>query len=148
MKKFQTMGELALYLLRANAPNELKNAATENMQAVEETNHGGAEAYLIIAETKAEAKQVEREYALSNCTPECSKIINTLDGAYWFSRTMVAVSFISSAFRSWTRNEPILRVLSTALRGDSPARNAKNRLRSATKTHTLPQNAAKARETR
>ena len=83
MKKFQTMGELALYLLRANDPNELKNAAAENMQAVEETNHGGAEAYLIIAESKAEAKQVEREYALSNCTPECSKIINTLDGAYW-----------------------------------------------------------------
>ena len=83
MKKFQTMGELALYLLRANAPNELKTEAENQMQAVEETNQGGAEAYLIIAETKAEAKQVERQYALSNCTPECSKIINTLDGAYW-----------------------------------------------------------------
>ena len=77
------MGELALYLLRANAPNELKNAATENMQAVEELGNGGAEAYLIIAETKAEAKQVENEYALSNCTPEYSRLINTLDGAYW-----------------------------------------------------------------
>lgn len=83
MKKFRTMGELALYLLRANAPNELKNAATENMQAVEELGNGGAEAYLIIAETKAEAKQVENEYALSNCTPEYSRLINTLDGAYW-----------------------------------------------------------------
>ena len=83
MKKFQTMGELALYLLRANAPNELKNAAAENMQAVEETNQGGATAYLVIAETKAEAKQVENEYALSNCAPEYSRIINTLDGAYW-----------------------------------------------------------------
>ena len=83
MKKFQTMGELALYLLRANAPNKLKNAAAENMQAVEETNQGGAEAFLIIAETKAEAKQVEQEYALSSCAPEYSMIINTLDGAYW-----------------------------------------------------------------
>ena len=83
MKKFQTMGELVKYLLRANAPNELKNAVAENMQAVEETNHGGAEAYLIIAESKAEAKQVEKEYALSSCTPEYSRIINTLDGAYW-----------------------------------------------------------------
>ena len=83
MKKFRTMGELVLYLLRANAPNELKNSATENMQAVEELGNGGAEAYLIIAETKAEAKQVENEYALSNCTPEYSRLINTLDGAYW-----------------------------------------------------------------
>ena len=57
------MGELVLYLLRANASNELKNAATENMKAVEELGNGGAEAYLIIAETKAEAKQVENEYA-------------------------------------------------------------------------------------
>ena len=83
MKKFQTMGELVAYLLRANAPNELKNAAAENMQAVEETNQGGATAYLIIAESKAEAQEVEKEYALSNCAPEYSRIINTLDGAYW-----------------------------------------------------------------
>ena len=83
MKKFQTMGELVAYMVGANAPNELKNAAAENMQAVEETNQSGAEAFLIIAETKAEAKQVEKEYALSSCTPEYSRIINTLDGAYW-----------------------------------------------------------------
>ena len=83
MKKIQSMGELVAYLLRANAPNELKNAVAENMQAVEETNQGGATAYLIIAETKAEAKQVEKEYALSSCTPEYSRIINTLDGTYW-----------------------------------------------------------------
>lgn len=83
MKKFQTMGELVAYLLRANAPNELKTEVENQMQAVEESNQGGAEAYLIIAETKAEAKQVEKEYALSNCVPEYSRIINTLDGAYW-----------------------------------------------------------------
>ena len=83
MKKFQTMGELIAYMVGANAPNELKNAAVENIQALEETNQGGATAYLIIAETKAEAKQVEKEYALSNCVPEYSRIINTLDGAYW-----------------------------------------------------------------
>ena len=83
MKKFQTMGELIAYMVGANAPNELKNAAVENIQAVEETNQGGATAYLIIAETKAEAKQVENEYALSNCAPESSKMINTLDGVYW-----------------------------------------------------------------
>ena len=83
MKKFQNMGELIAYMVGANAPNELKNAAVENIQAVEETNQGGATAFLIIAETKAEAKQVEKEYALSNCTPEYSRIINTLDGAYW-----------------------------------------------------------------
>ena len=83
MKKFQTMGELVAYLLRANAPNELKAEAENQMQAVEEVNQGGAEAFLIIAETKAEVKQVEKEYALSSCTPEYSRIINTLDGAYW-----------------------------------------------------------------
>ena len=83
MKKFQNMGELISYMVGANAPNELKNAAAENMQAVEETNQGGAEAFLIIAETKAEAKQVENVYALSSCVPEYSRIINTLDGAYW-----------------------------------------------------------------
>ena len=83
MKKFQSMGELVAYLLRANAPRELKTEAENQMQAVEEVNQGGATAYLVIAETKAEAKQVEKEYALSSCTPEYSRIINTLDGAYW-----------------------------------------------------------------
>ena len=83
MKKFQSMGELVAYLLRANAPRELKTEAENQMQAVEEVNQGGATAYLVIAETKAEAKQVEKEYTLSNCVPEYSRIINTLDGAYW-----------------------------------------------------------------
>ena len=83
MKKFQTMGELISYMVGANAPNELKTEAEKQMQAVEETNQGGATAYLIIAESKVEAKQVEKEYALSNCAPEYSRIINTLDGAYW-----------------------------------------------------------------
>lgn len=83
MKKFQTMGELALYLLRTNAPNELKTEAENQMQAVEEVNQGGATAYLVIAESKAEETQVEKEYALSSCVPEYSKLINTLDGAHW-----------------------------------------------------------------
>ena len=83
MKKFQTVGELISYMVGAKAPKELKNAAVENIQAVEEVNQSGATAYLIIAENKAEAKQVEKEYALSNCAPEYSRIINTLDGAYW-----------------------------------------------------------------
>ena len=83
MKKFQNMGELISYMVGANAPNELKAEAENRMQAVEEVNQGGATAYLIIAESKAEAKQVEKEYALSNCAPEYSRIINTLDGAYW-----------------------------------------------------------------
>ena len=64
------MGELISYMVGAKAPKELKNAAVENIQAVEEVNQSGATAYLIIAENKAEAKQVEKEYALSNCTPE------------------------------------------------------------------------------
>ena len=89
MKKFQTMGELVAYLLRANAPKELQNAAVENMPAVEEINHGGAQAYLIIAETKSEAKQIEKEYELSNRMPEYSRIINTLDGAYWLHSVYV-----------------------------------------------------------
>ena len=83
MKKFQTMGELIAYMVGANAPSALKTEAENQMQAVEEVNQGGATAYLIIAESKAEAKQVEKEYALSNCAPEYSRIINTLDGAYW-----------------------------------------------------------------
>ena len=83
MKKFQNMGELIAYMVGANAPSELKTEAENQMQAVEEVNQGGATAYLIIAESKAEAKQVEKEYALSNCVPEYSRIINTLDGAYW-----------------------------------------------------------------
>ena len=83
MKKFQTMGEFISYMLRENVPKALKTEAEEQLQAVEELSQSGAEAYLIIAESKAEAKQVEKEYALSNCVPEYSKIINTLDGAYW-----------------------------------------------------------------
>ena len=83
MKKFQTMGEFISYMLRENAPKALKTEAEEKMQAVEELSQNGAEAYLIIAESKAEAEQVEKEYALSNCAPEYSRIINTLDGAYW-----------------------------------------------------------------
>ena len=83
MKKFQTMGEFISYMLRENAPKTLKTEAEAQMQAVEEVNQSGATAFLIIAETKAEAKRVEKEYALSNCVPEYSKIINTLDGAYW-----------------------------------------------------------------
>ena len=83
MKKFRSMQELLAYMAGIEIPNELKNAVAENMHAVEECNNGGATAYLIIAETKAEAKQVEKEYALSNCAPEYSRIINTLDGAYW-----------------------------------------------------------------
>ena len=83
MKKFQTMGELIAYMVGANAPNELKAEAENQMQAVEECNQGGVTAYLVIAESKAEAQEVEKEYALSNCVPEYSRIINTLDGAYW-----------------------------------------------------------------
>ena len=83
MKKFKTMGEFISYMLRENAPKALKTEAENQMQAVEEVNQGGATAFLVIAESKAEAKQVEKEYALSNCAPEYSRIINTLDGAYW-----------------------------------------------------------------
>ena len=68
------MGEFIAYMVGTNAPNELKTEAENQMQAVEEVNQGGATAYLVIAESKAEAKQVEKEYALSNCTPEYSRI--------------------------------------------------------------------------
>ena len=54
MKKFQTMGELISYMVGANAPSKLKTEAENQMQAVEEVNQGGATAYLIIAESKAE----------------------------------------------------------------------------------------------
>ena len=70
MKKFQTMGELIAYMVGTNSPNELQTVAKNDMQAVEETNQGGATAYLVIAESKAEAQEVEKEYALSNCVPE------------------------------------------------------------------------------
>ena len=83
MKKFQTMGELIAYMVGANTPNELKAEAENQMQAVEASNQGGATAYLVIAESKAEVQEAEKEYALSNCVPEYSRIINTLDGAYW-----------------------------------------------------------------
>ncbi len=89
MKKFQTMQELLVYMTGIEIPNELKNATTKNMQAVEECNNGGATAYLVIAETKAEAKQAEKEYSLSNCVSESSRLINTLDGAYWNERVYV-----------------------------------------------------------
>ena len=68
MKKFQTMGELIAYMVGANAPNELQAEAENQMQAVEEVNQSGATAFLIIAETKPEVKQVEKEYVLSNRT--------------------------------------------------------------------------------
>ena len=83
MAKIQTMSELIAYLVGLNHPEELKKAVTNDMQAVEEVNHGGATAHLIIAATQAEAKQVEKEYALSKCVPESTRFINTLDGAYW-----------------------------------------------------------------
>jgi hypothetical protein len=83
MVKLQTMSQLIAYMVGANAPNELQAEAENQMQAVEECNHGGARAYLIIAATQAEAKQVEKEYALSKCVPESTRFINTLDGAYW-----------------------------------------------------------------
>ena len=38
MKKFQTMGELIAYMVGANAPNELKAEAENQMQAVEEVH--------------------------------------------------------------------------------------------------------------
>lgn len=89
MKKFKSMQELLAFMAGIEIPNELKNATTKNMQAVEECNNGGATAYLVIAETKAEAKQVEKEYSLSNCVSESSRLINTLDGAYWNERVYV-----------------------------------------------------------
>ena len=89
MKKFQTMQELLAYMTGIEIPKELENATTKNMQAVEECNNGGATAYLVIAETKAEAKQAEKEYSLSNCVSESSRLINTLDGAYWNERVYV-----------------------------------------------------------
>ena len=89
MKKFQTMGEFIAYMVGANAPSELQTVAKNDMQAVEEVNQSGATAFLIIAETKAEAKQVEKEYSLSNCVSESSRLINTLDGAYWNERVYV-----------------------------------------------------------
>jgi len=68
------MDELIAYMVGTNAPNELKNVAIEKMQAVEELNQSGATAFLIIAETQAEANQVETEYALSNCVPELDEL--------------------------------------------------------------------------
>ena len=41
-------------MVGANAPNELKTEAENQMQAVEEVNQSGAMAFLIIAETKPE----------------------------------------------------------------------------------------------
>ena len=91
MAKIQTMSELIAYMVGANAPNELQAEVENQMQAVEECNHGGATAYLIIAATQAEAKQVEKEYALSKCVPESTRFINTLDGAYWKQSVFVTV---------------------------------------------------------
>ena len=89
MKKFQTMQELLAYMTGIEIPKELKNATSKNMEAVEACNKCGAKAYLVIAETKAEAKQVEKEYSLSNYAPESGRLINTLDGAYWNERIYV-----------------------------------------------------------
>ena len=61
------MQELLAYMAGIEILNELKNATTKNMQAVEECNNGGATAYLVIAETKAEAKQAEKGYSLCSC---------------------------------------------------------------------------------
>ena len=45
MAKIQTMSQLIAYLVGSNYPEELKTAVTDDMQAVEECNHGGATAY-------------------------------------------------------------------------------------------------------
>ena len=89
MKKFQTMQELLAYMAGMEISKELKNAITKNMKSVEACNKCGAKAYLVIAETKTEVKQVENEYLLSNYTFESSRFINTLDGAYWNERIYV-----------------------------------------------------------
>ena len=89
MKKFQTMDELIAYMVGTNAPNELKNVAIESMQPVEEINKNGATEFLIIAETQAEANQVETEYALSNCVPELDELFTCHNGMKWRQRVFV-----------------------------------------------------------
>ena len=53
MKKFQNMGELIAYMVGANAPNELKMEAENQMQAVEKVNQGGAPAFGAIMKLKS-----------------------------------------------------------------------------------------------
>ena len=60
MKKFQTMGELIAYMVGANAPNELKTEAKNQMQAVEEVNQGGATAYLVRRTSKTPRQRAKR----------------------------------------------------------------------------------------
>ncbi|MGN1053346.1 MAG: hypothetical protein ACI4SH_08180, partial [Candidatus Scatosoma sp.] len=66
-----------------------QNRALEKMLAVEECNRGGATAFILFAETKAEAEQAETEYALWNRIPEQDETTGTLNGVYWRERVYV-----------------------------------------------------------
>lgn len=89
MKRLKTMQELVDYLLEINAPAELKKAAKEGIKAVEESNRGGAQSYLVIARTKAGAAKVKLEYDLTSRCPESDVSIFTENGEVWREQVFV-----------------------------------------------------------
>ena len=83
MRKIKTLNELLAYMAGIELPEELKKTAIEKIEVVEECNNGGATAHLLIAQTKADAKQAEKEYALSNFKPESNEFFKSTSGEWW-----------------------------------------------------------------
>ena len=89
MKELKTTCELIDYMLKSKAPYALRSSAMEQIKGVEACNEGGASAVMLIAETRKDATEAERTYALSAFTPEVDEVIDTQDGASWKSRVFV-----------------------------------------------------------
>ena len=89
MHKYQTKTEFNAYLLCTNYPEELQKTMLNAIETVETATKGGAESYLIIAEDEAQARAVEKEYALSGCYPESDTPIPTENGEVWRERVFI-----------------------------------------------------------
>lgn len=89
MKKIQTMQELLAYMVGKDLPDELKATAKDKIKAVQECNDGGASAHLVIARTKEEAAEVEKEFNISSYNPEVNEFFKAGNGEWWWHRVYV-----------------------------------------------------------
>lgn len=90
MKKFQNMADLLAHLLSVDYPDELNTTAIHAMHRIDACNKGGgAPSYLLIADTKEEAEEIELEFALSNCVPESDECITTIGDKLYRQRVFV-----------------------------------------------------------
>ena len=89
MKKIKTMQELLAYMVGKDLPDELKTTAKSKIKAVQECNDGGASANLVIARTKEEAAEVEKEFKISRYNAEVNEFFKAGNGEWWWHRVFV-----------------------------------------------------------